>query len=186
MGEGDARTARGVGEACVAGGVGAAQRITEANLEICEQYRFIKDISMCHRVLGDILTRSQPPSPWASLADARRHYDEALRIARSISVRPALIEALLGRGRFLVAAISNRATAHTEGFDNLNEALGYALQGDYRIYEADIRVALARAYLVQSDPARAREQGLRARALSAGMSYHWGIVDAEEILARIS
>ena len=46
-------------------------------------------------------------------------------------------------------------------------------------------MALARAYLVQGDPTRAREQSLRARAMSEAMGYHWGVVDAEEVLARI-
>ncbi len=153
-------------------GVEMARRITEANLEICEQERWPDQISMCHRVLGDIAvqvggTSEVPPTS---------HYDEALRIARSISYRPALIEALLARGRYL--AVCDAATARQEGLDHLNEALGYALQGGYRRYEADIRNALARAYRAAGDTARAVEQAGRARALSAAMGYAWGVADA--------
>ncbi len=142
-----------------------AQRITEANQEILTGLRALHQISMCHRMLGNIAVVENRHD------DTRRHYNEALRIARSISYRPALIEALLARGD--PQGFQNLAGLELDtAFDNLNEALGYAIQGGYRIYEADIRAALARAYRIQGDPARAREQGLRARALSEDMGYH--------------
>ena len=72
-----------------------AHRVAEANLEICEKNRFINRLSMCHRVLGELDTDSGNHAP------AREHYDSALKIARGISHRQALIEALLGRGSFL-------------------------------------------------------------------------------------
>jgi len=50
-----------------------------------------------------------------------------------------LIEALLARGRWAAKYMKDA----TSTFNDLNEALGYAVDGGYRIYEADIRVALA-------------------------------------------
>ena len=87
-----------------------------------------------------------------------------------------LIEALLARGRHL--AVVGDAAARQEGFEQLNEALGYALQGGYRICEADIRIALALAYRAAGDASRAAEQAARARALSEEMGYAWGVADA--------
>jgi hypothetical protein len=153
---------------------------------------------MCHRVLGDLdavgalSSCSQSPSPGAKAA--RAHYNEALRIARAITFRPALIEALIARGRYL--ARTRQAVA--QAFADLREALELATRGGYRRYEADARVALAWAYLAPPIPgpsptrggrehamARALEEAQRAHALSEAMGYHWGRVDAEEVLGRM-
>ena len=51
---------------------------------------------MCHNLLGEldaVAKRNQ---------SAEQHYNEALRIARSISNRTALMEILTSRGRWLV------------------------------------------------------------------------------------
>jgi hypothetical protein len=53
---------------------------------------------------------------------------------------------------------------------DLDKALSYALDGGYRIYEADLRVALACA------------EANRAFQMSEQMGYHWGRVDAKEVL----
>jgi len=110
-----------------------ARRVTEANLQTCERNHWAKSISQCHRVLGDLDSDS------GNHASARTHYDTALKIARGISARYVLIEALLARGRWAAKYMKDATSA----FNDLNEALGYAVEGGYRIYEADIRVALA-------------------------------------------
>ena len=140
---------------------------------------------------------------------ARTHYESALKIARSISYRAVLIEALLARGRFYAkanvgatrpaktetaAGIEGSPLPLTDAFNDLNEALNYAVEGGYRIYEADIRVALAWAHLNSPRPLAGEGQGVRAakveaeRALqmSQEMGYHWGVVDAEEVLDVIA
>ena len=70
--------------------------------------------------------------------EAREHYNQALRIARGISDRSALIEALLGHGRWLAKHMKDAEAA----FSDLNEALGYCVESGYRIHEADVRIAL--------------------------------------------
>ena len=76
-------------------------------------------------------------------------------------------------------------------FNDLNEALGYAVESGYRIYEADIRVALAWANAVDSRQStvdskqRARTEAARALRMSEEMGYYWGKVDAEEVLKEI-
>jgi tetratricopeptide (TPR) repeat protein len=199
------------------GQVDYARRVTEANLAICERNRVVGQISQCHRVLGDL------DAVEGNHTHARNHYDQAVAIARGISFRPALIEALLGRGRwaakgaFQALKTSEVFAKHSEprrgaetsevsrAFHDLNEALGYTTAGGYRIYEADIRVALAwahRAAALTPNPfakhtrrgapkgrgeshAKARAEARRALEMSREMGYHWGQVDAEEVLGEI-
>jgi tetratricopeptide (TPR) repeat protein len=166
-----------------------AHRVSEANLEICKQYN-VSQASQCHRVLGDL------DADAGQLASARGHYDEALKIARSISFRPALIEALLARGRFFARCPDLEGFGNLRGLDDLNEALGYALAGGYRRYEADIRVALAWAHLnphphpppsvTGEGVAQARAEAERALQMSEAMGYYWGKVDAQEVLSRMA
>jgi len=175
-----------------AGDADYARRVTEANLEICQRNHWANQISWCHRVLGDLAAQT---SEVCETSEVYEHYDEALKIARGISFRPALIEALLARGRWAArqAAQDPKGFENPSGLDDLNEALGYALAGGYRIYEADIRIALAWAHLAGAGEAGERERELaaarreaeRARAMSVEMGYHWGVVDADEVLGAI-
>jgi tetratricopeptide (TPR) repeat protein len=109
-------------------------------------------------------------------------------IARTITYRPALIEALLARGRYAVKNLPQAGSLREveQAFADLEEALGYAVSGGYRIYEADIRVALGWAHLAAGDQNRARQEAQRAQQMSAQMGYHWGQVDAAEVLAAIA
>ena len=157
-----------------AGEAEAARRVTEANLAVCQQNRWPNDLSQCHRVLGDLDAGA------GQQAGAREHYDAALKIARSITRRDVLIEALLARGRWAA-----RHGAAAPAAADLDEALGYALAGGYRIYEADIRAALAWAHLAGGATAAGRAEAGRARQMSADMGYHWGVVDADEALRAL-
>ena len=174
-----------------------ARRVTEVNLETCERNRWAFLVSMCHRVLGDLSADE------GDHESARAHYDEALRIARSITHRHSLIEALLARGRW--AARNPKGLGDPSGLSDLNEALVYAVDGGYRIYEADVRVALAWTHLAEAltpsaalragpgpSPrgrgealAAARQEAERAQQMSVQMDYHWGQVDAAEVLAAL-
>jgi hypothetical protein len=110
-----------------------ARRVAKANLKICEQHRFTKDIGLCQRALGDLAADD------GNQKGACAHYDQALQIARGITYRPALIETLRARGRWAARYLGDAPAA----FRDLNEALSYALDGGYRTYEGDTRVALA-------------------------------------------
>jgi len=155
-----------------------ARRVTEANLEDwVRDYKWLRDESQCHHVLGDLDADQDDHN------SARAHYDQALKIARGISARDVLIEALLARGRW--AARHPDLSGLDQASSDLNEALDYALEGGYRIYEADIRVALAWAHRAARDPARARQEAERAQQMSVDMGYHWGQVDAAEVLAAL-
>jgi tetratricopeptide (TPR) repeat protein len=117
-----------------------SRRVTEFNLQYCKRNHWSFIVSMCHRVLGDFDADS------GNHESAREHYDEAFKIAHGISHRQVLIEALLARGRWRakyhedLTGLEN-LSGLDQAFNDLNEALGYAVNGEYRIYEADIRVA---------------------------------------------
>ncbi|MBI5955180.1 MAG: tetratricopeptide repeat protein [Chloroflexi bacterium] len=178
-----------------AGNLEYCRIITKANFDYCNKNHWFFIVSMCHRVLGDLDFDSSNPE------SARDHYESALKIARSISLRAVLIETLLARGRFLarvaVGAGSPRPNdarlgsgdptpTINDAFTDLNEALNYAVEGGYRIYEADIRVELAWAYLANGEKEKAKQSAQRALQMSQEMGYHWGKVDAEEVMEKIS
>lgn len=148
-----------------------ARSITEANQIIAQQNRWIHILSLCHRLLGDLDAAED------NVHDAQTHYNEALHLARRISGRDVLIEALLARGRW--AAQQGNVLAAGD----LEEALGYAVAGGYRIYEADIRVALAWMNRAAGNLDVAQKEAIRAQHMSQEMGYHWGQVDAAEVLA---
>jgi tetratricopeptide (TPR) repeat protein len=176
-----------------------AHRVNKANLQGREREHKVNQLSDCYRVFGDLDFDSGNPE------SARAHYESALKIARSISVRQVLIEALLARGRFYAKVVAQQTSevfetsevSVAQAFTDLNEALNYAVEGGYRIYEADIRVALAWAYLADLTPspsparrgellAKAKQSAERALQMSQEMGYHWGKVDAEEVLKTMS
>jgi tetratricopeptide (TPR) repeat protein len=165
----------------------AARQITAANLAICERNRVASQISMCHRLLADLDGAAGDPDGHVRAAEG---YAKALRIARSISHRPTLIEALLARGRWAaryhadldLTGFQNLSGLLPQAFADLNEALGYAVEGGYRIYEADIRIGLAWAQQAAARADAARQEAQRALTLSEKMGYHWGLVDAAEFV----
>lgn len=152
-----------------------ALKITQANQEICERNHWPDDMSRCHRVLADLFADA------GQQEKARESYGKALNLARSTSNRMILIEALMCRGRWYAKIMNDSAAASSD----LAEALEYARAGGYRLYEADIRIALAWAFLAAGNVNRARDQVEYALQMSQDMGYYWGIVDAKEVLAKL-
>jgi tetratricopeptide (TPR) repeat protein len=181
-----------------------ARRVTEANLEICKRNNWLDQKSQSQRVLGDLDINPQA------------YYAEALKIARSISRRDILIEALLGYGSWLVGlgllpisqevvqAISHSQTEQCYMLSlrtnenprdendlvlarqYLDEALTYATTSGYRIYEANLRIALAWLHWREGDLITARREADRAKRASDEMGYFWGQVDAAAFFVQIN
>ena len=131
-------------------------------------------MSECHRVLGDIALDIEG----INSVSAEAHYAEALKIARTISHRAILIEALLGRGR-LAAERGDLDHAHLD----LLEALDYTRECGYALYEADAHLNLALAYARADDAELSRSENSRALGLCESINYWWGTQAAEAILA---
>ncbi|GAK57191.1 Alr0304 protein [Candidatus Vecturithrix granuli] len=112
-----------------------ARQVAQANLVFCQQEALSDYVCQCHRLLGDLDAEE------GQHERAGRHYDEALRIVRTLQRRDVLIEVLLARGIWQIERGARQA-----GFDALREALNYAVESGFRLYEADIRCALSRAF----------------------------------------
>jgi tetratricopeptide (TPR) repeat protein len=150
-----------------------ARLITESNLRNCEVYDWPDDLSRSYRVLADLESES------GNYELARAHYDQAVTLARDISNRPALIEALLARGYWEVR-LGDIGAARSD----LDEALDYALAAGYRIYETDARTYLAWLHLTAGDKLSARAEALRSKRMSSNIGYYWGQVDTEKVLRK--
>jgi hypothetical protein len=79
-------------------------------------------------------------------------------------------------------SISEGVTTFQVARGSLEEALSYALAAGYRLYEVDIRIALARVYLAVGDREIARIEAGYALYLSNYLGYYWGQVDANDVL----
>jgi len=136
-------------------------------------------------VLGDL------DSDAGNHESAHARYESALKVARGIQSRNVLIEILLARGRWQAKYYKDltgfqNLSGLEQAFSDLNKALGYCVENGYRIYEADVRVALGWAYLADGEKEKAKQSAERAVQMSNEMGYHWGKVDAEEVLGAIS
>ncbi len=154
-----------------------ATRITRGRLDqsAAKDTRSPSILSRCCRIMGDIyLGAGQRES-------SKKYYSAALKIAKRLSDRTTYVEALMANGRAAVERGEHEAARM-----NLNEALMYASMNGYRLYEADIRVGLARAQLGAGNKAVAAAEAERAHSMSAVMEYHWGQVEAAQLLASIS
>lgn len=158
-----------------AGEHGYARRVAEANILLCRRVPWPDDLSLSLCVLGDLDADDGEDER------ARECYDEAVRTARGISRRNILLEALSTRGRW----VARRGDAPA-ALSDLEEGLSYAVDGGYRVYEADIRVGLAWARHASGDDVAARSEAERAQRMSVDMGYRWGQVDAAEVLATLS
>jgi tetratricopeptide (TPR) repeat protein len=156
--------------------IAVARSIADENLDYCQRNHWTFLVSGCHRVLGDL------DSDIGDHASAHRHYESALKIARGISARDVLIEALLARGKWQAKHMKDANAT----FSDLNEALDYCVESEYRIYEADVRVALGWAFLANGEQEKAKQSAERALQMSSEMGYYWGKVDAEEVLSVIA
>jgi tetratricopeptide (TPR) repeat protein len=153
------------------GNTESARRITAYNLEHAQSEGLPELVSQCRRLLGDLALVESGAD-----AAAREHYEASVKIARGISHRAVLIEALLGRGRH--AGLDGDLEA-AQG--DLDEALSYAHDGGYRIYEADARNSLAEAYARRGAMIAARDEAQIASGLSAALGYHWGAEKAKQL-----
>jgi len=151
-----------------------ASEVTGYNLESCRDRNYTENVSLCHSLLGELAALADRPE------EAREKHDEAVRIARSISVRPVLIDVLSVRGRWAA-----RQGATSAALDDLEEALDFAAAGGFTLLEADIHVGFAWAHFKAGNQTLARSEAEYARRMSAQSGYYWGRIDATELLTSL-
>jgi tetratricopeptide (TPR) repeat protein len=109
---------------------------------------------------------------------AQQHFHQAQQIAQTIPFHRGLSLSLLTTRGTWFARQGKVEPAHKD----LNEALHCAVTFGYRLKEAKIRSGLAWAHHFDHNPVVARRQANQALTMSQEMGYHWGQVDAQEIL----
>lgn len=170
---------------CRVGNVQKAAELLRISQEDCQQAGWQDYAALTQRVWGDLKNALGQPD------EAQQHDDEALRIIRSITRRDILIDILAFRGRRLA-----QHGAIGPAFSDLREALEYAVKSGYRLFEADVRVGLAWAYLAEARNAtghqrmlslkKAMQESALGEEISREAGYHWGVVDTDEITQRIA
>lgn len=148
-----------------------AEQVCRTNLRICTTAGWQADAASCHIGIGDLLADAGNPNA------ALKRYERAIAIARNITRRDVLIQALLARGR---AITGHRADA--EG--DLDRALTMATIGGYRLAEIDCRLALANLHHAGGAVDLAWDEVTHAEQASIECSYHWGEVDAQAAMRR--
>jgi len=157
------------------GDIDYAQKVAEANLEICQRNCWVEYMSRSHRVLGDLAANR------GQNGVAYKHYSEALKISRSISKQDALIEILLAQSRWAIRQEETELAC-----SNLTEALLLAQSGGYRIYEADCFIAIAWLHFISNNSSLAKTEAERAGFISVETGYHLGQVDSLELLNNLT
>ncbi|MGV9254921.1 tetratricopeptide repeat protein [Streptomyces sp. NPDC003697] len=149
-----------------------ALQVHQTNLEICRAAGWRGDEAGCLAGLGDLALDAGDPDL------ARRHYTEALRIARGITRRDVLISAMLGQVRWALCIGEPLPSVQTD----LKHALAMATVGGYRIAEIEARLLLARAQHAQGDDEGAWTELAQADQMSAETGYHWGQSAAQALI----
>lgn len=150
----------------------ASLEITESNLQgWAIPYKRPDHETQCQRLLGDLA------NDVGNKEIAFNHYQAAVTIAWRTNNPRLMCEALLARGRW-AAQWGELDLA----YNDLNEALDYAVTRDYRIHEIDIRIGLAWAHKATGNVTEGRREAERAQQIRVATGYYWGQVDATKIL----
>jgi len=157
-----------------AGELSYARDVARTNEDFCRRGQLTPFLGLCLRALGDLDAAA------GRHEDAVTHYAEAVALARTTSRRDFLIDVLLARGRWL-ARQGDAEAAHAD----LEESYHPVIWGGFRLYEADLYVGQALVHAHRGDPAAAHRTAERALYLSGELGYHWGKVDAEEVLSSL-
>lgn len=151
-----------------------ARQVAESGLTICRQYRIPDDHSCFLSLLGELEAAAGRQD------SAAERFEEAVKMARTVSIRSVLIEALMTRGRWAASRGEIQAAR-----SDLTEALGFANVGEYRLHEADIRAGLAVVHRAAGDLPAARAEAERALTLGDAMNYARARQEANAILQSL-
>jgi len=183
-----------------------ARRVTQANLEICDLNHWLEDTSKSHRVLGDLgidpqihyaeaLKIARSISKRDVLIESLLGYGRWLVGLGFVPISQEVLQAVSHSQVEQCYMLSHRPTANGTPKDAidlalarqyLDEALNYTTTSGYRIYEANLRIALAWLHWREHNLTASRREAERAKRSSEEIGYFWGQVDAIAILAVCS
>ncbi len=147
--------------------------LTQANLEICQGYNVINDISRYHRCLSAIERLK------GNHKEAEAHLQTSLEIARNVGMPFLEIEALLELGRLWLDM-----ERYEDAIREANQVLNLCERTGFKLYEPEAELILARAYLGQKNRDKAKEFAKSAYEKATKMGYHWPKTDAGQLLNR--
>ncbi|WP_322769033.1 MULTISPECIES: tetratricopeptide repeat-containing serine protease family protein [unclassified Frankia] len=151
-----------------------ALSVTQTNLRVCRSAGWRADEGLCQVALGDLALDA------GDAGTAINAYDEAIRIAHSITRRDVFIQALLGHARW-----ANHTGRSDTALADLEQGLSLAALGGYRLAEIDARIALAEAHRAGGATDTAWAEGTQAEQMSIEIGYRLGQVHARSIMGQI-
>ncbi|MCK4732032.1 MAG: tetratricopeptide repeat protein, partial [Methanophagales archaeon] len=151
-----------------------AFELTRANLEICQIYNAVNEISRCYRCLGAIEKLK------GNHEVAEVHLQNALELARKVG-QPALeIEAMLEFSRLHLDI-----GRHKDAIRAANEVQKICARTGFKLYEPEAEIVLGKAYLALNDIEQAKTVAHSAYEKAVGMNYRWQEGDAAHLLGKI-
>ncbi|MER7816788.1 trypsin-like peptidase domain-containing protein [Streptomyces sp. NPDC096153] len=149
-----------------------ARLVQETNLTVCRAASWTGDEANCLVGLGDLALDRDDAD------EARGAYEDALRLARGITRRDVLINAMLGMCRWEHRFGGSIATLE----EYLGQALRMASAGGYRLAEIDGHMILAQLHHESGNGENAWSELALIEQMSAEIGYHWGEQAVQEIL----
>ena len=131
-----------------------AQRVTEANMKLCQRNYWRDELSRCHRLLGELEADA------GNDEEAERNFNEAVEIAYNIPHgQPTLIEGLIARARWatrdIVAQMGMQSPANASQARQTGQSQGRSSSQE-SIQERRRRTRLAVEQLRAANDAEAR------------------------------
>lgn len=156
--------------------VDEAFKVSNKNIEICTQKKWVYNSYNCYRSLGTIERLRK------NYAKSKEYLNDVLETNdRKIGISFLEIETLLARG-LLGVDTKDYAGAATDA----KHVIKLVDRTGFKLYEPDAEVVLAKVYLAQGDKDKAREYAQSAYDKAKQMSYYWPQKDAEEVLNSIN
>lgn len=156
------------------GDLAYAEEVTRDNLALAGRAGLVQNIAACQRILGHIARLR------GEFDEAAGWYDAAVDASQQIGLGYEVACNLLGRGQLGLAQ-----RAYRKASDDLVMARDICRDPGYRLLETDVLIALSRIDTAQGRSNEAEAQAKRALRTSEEMGYHWGTVDAAEVLAAL-
>ena len=151
-----------------------AFELTKQNLEICQRYNVLNDISRCRRCLGAI-DRIK-----GNHKEAENHLQNALEIARKVGVPDLEIEALIESG-----SLNLDMGKHEDAIRVAREALKICDRTGFKLYEPDAEIVLLCAHATLNDLEQATTFAHSAYGKAITMHYRWPEGNAAHLLGEI-
>jgi tetratricopeptide (TPR) repeat protein len=151
-----------------------AEEVTKKNLKMVLQLHSINDIISCRRLLARLCLEQKDYS------NTEAHLIEGLPIAYNIGLKEELAKIHLEFARLYLVQ-KYLPQAHS----SIKEAMRICTRYSYKLIEIDARNVLAQIHLADNKLELAQKEAQTALNMSITCGYHWGQMDAKNILKNL-